>query len=341
METGRSVRDRAVRWIVDRIADDGCPPGSGRANGYYRVPWALATAGRADEGASVLRWIEQQALTDDGDLRPGPPQTAFTTTLASYPLSQIALGAWMLERYEVAQAIFARLESDYIDPTTGGVYAERPEVRRAGRQDLINTSQTGLAAVVAGRRDLAEGAYRWLAQLWDAQPELPRRLYTSWIPNGLLTQPDDYTTAWNVYTDFHKPHQQFYNPGMAAAFLARYAAMVGDGGPTALAREFIRLNEAGDELQFDYTENVQICKYGWGVTTLLEQGEADMLPAVLRMMSWYAASQRDDGSWTPSAFLVPKPDDADALGKTAEHLMHVSLSLRALSGWLAQDTSGR
>jgi hypothetical protein len=336
----RDVQARAIAWIVDRVGPDGCPPGSARLNGYYRVPWALSAAGRPDDAVVVLDWIEREALDLGGDLLPGPPQTPFVATVATYPLAQIALGAWQLERYDLARAILDRIEAAYIDPVTGGAFAERPEARRTGRQDLLNTTQAGMAFITAGRTGVADGAYRWLRRLWDAQPVLPERLYTSWDAHGLMTEVEPGASSWAIYTDFHTRRQQFYNPGMAAAFLARYADVTRSAEPVALARDLLRLNEAGAEFQFDHTDNVQICKYGWGVSSLLEvTGATDLVPAILRMADWYAASQRDDGSWVPSPFLAPEPDDADAVGKTAEHLLHVSVVIRALRSWLARPST--
>jgi hypothetical protein len=242
---------------------------------------------------------------------------------------------------DTASKILDLLERDYVHPASGGVYAERPESRSTHRQDLINTCQYGLAAVTAGRVSEASRAYDWLRRLWEAQPALPGRLYTSWTDDGLCTTAAEGASTWNLYTDFHTPRQQYFNPGMAAAFLGAFASASGNADASALAHEFLRLNELGGELQFDYTENTQICKYGWGLATMLEvDPRPRMLAAAIRMVNWYADSQRPDGTWVPSSFLVASPDDADALGKTAEHLMHISAMLRALQPYAPKAMSG-
>lgn len=49
------------------------------------------------------------------------------------------------------------------------------------------------------------------------------------------------------------------------------------------------------------------------------------------MAQWYIDSQRDDGSWVPSGFLVPDPNDSHAMEKTAEHTLWVTFMLGSLA----------
>lgn len=332
------ARERALSWVVAHIDQDGRPAGSEIKNGYYRVPWALAVGGRSDIAARVLTWVDAHALDAQGDLLPGSPQTAFVQSLATYPLSQIALGAWLVERFDIANRVLDCLVDDYYDAESGGVHSERPGARVTGRKDLINTAQMGLAALLAGRPELADANFRWIADLWEMQPHIPERLYTARVSEGLQTAIPEGQSSWAVYTDFFAPRQQYYNPGMAAAFLVDYAIARPErrGSALTLAADFLRLNAEGGELQFDWVENMQICKFGWGAARLLEiTGDQQWESSVVRMAHWYANSQLPDGSWLPSRFLAPVPDTADAMGKTAEHLMHLVAVSRGLRSRLA------
>jgi hypothetical protein len=327
----RQIHARAITWICDHVGADGTPAGSEQVNGYYRVPWTLAVAGRPDRAAACLEWIRQHALTEDGDLREGVPTGGFVHALASYPLTQIAIGAHLLERYEIASTVWDVVRSRLINAETGGAYAARPAAEHAGREDLINTCQMGIAALTLGRPSEADGAFRWLRSLWDAQPALPDRLYTSTQFGRLLLEVKAGTSTWNLFTDFTVPKQQYYNPGIAAAFLGRYSASMGDATALDRAWEFLDLNVSGIPSQFDPRDNMQICKFAWGAGVLLDvSGTPQALEHVLRMVDWFEQSQLPAGSWHPSAFLKADPGVGDDLGKTAEHALHLSTMIRAL-----------
>jgi hypothetical protein len=331
MTRAREGRDAGTAWLLARIAPDGEPVGARERNGWYRVPWTLAVVGERETAAAVLSWAEREALTADGDLRAGAAQGAFTDRWASYPLALLATGAWHLERYDTALALI-RTASTYQDPRSGGSLAERPELRRTSRQDLFPTAQLGMSALTVGRADIAEGAFRWLAALYDAQPELPRRLFTAWDEGGLMTDvPDE--LAFEVITDLHGRRQAFYNPGIAAAFLARYFQHSGDERARELGRRYLALSAEGGEGQFDYTESAQICKFGWGAALMHEADpEGGHLPHVLRMAEWFCDSQLEDGRWHDSPFLSPDPTEGDDLEITAEFVLHLTTILTALGG---------
>lgn len=336
-----TARERGCEWICSRMGAGGEAAGAASFNTYYRLPWALAVAGRRGHAAAALAWIERHALDERRDLRAGSPRQPFVTCNASYPLAQIAIGAWLLEHYGLARRVMRRLAAAYVDPVSGGAYTERPEARATGRCDLLGTAQLGLAALATGDHALAAGCHRWLAALYAAQPELPRRLYTAMTAGTLLLAPSEHVTPWNLVTDFHQPFQQFYNPGAAAAFLGRHHAATGDEGALALAADFLRLTALGDELQFDHTVNSQACKFSWGASVLLEVApREEYLAYALKMAEWYLASQQADGRWHPSGFLCPQPTDADDMPKVAEHVLHVANLVAALSRHLAAREDG-
>lgn len=324
-------RQRGADWIVSRIDDDGKPVGAERFNHYYRVPWSLAVAGRVDVAAAVMSWVERNALTDDGDLREGAPQTnwnapnGWTRDAASYPLAILAYGAWYLERYDSARAMMAALRN-YQSEETGGGYIERPEHRATGRQDLLCTSQLGLTALITGRMDMAEGCFNWLKRFWAEQPSLPNRLYLSTNRDGSLATDVPAGQEFGHHLDTDKPRQAFFNPGIGAAFAGRYAMATGDTSGIEIARGLLEISERADESQYDYADTVHVGKFAWGagVMTNVEPKESHEADA-MRMGQWFLDSQLADGRWEPTKFLVPEPDDSDALWKTAEHIVLMTI----------------
>jgi hypothetical protein len=328
----QEASDRGGDWICSRIAANGRPAGADRINSYYRLPWSLAVAGRRKAASSVLAWLAQEVLDAHGDLLSGAPREPFQRSIASYPLSQIVIGAWHLEQYDIALRTLHLLETSFVDARSGGVFSERPELRSTGRADLLSTAQLGLAALTVGRSDLAKSCCDWMLQLYGQQPELPDRLYPCRVGNELLSQTGGPHSAWDVVTDFQRPFQQFYNPGIAAAFLGRYAMCTGDANALRVAKAFLDLNIGGAQLQFDYTVNAQACKFGWGVAVVLDAEPSKVFADhALGMARWFVASQHPDGHWRPSPFLAPDPDDGDNMPKTAEHLLHVVTLISALA----------
>ena len=326
----RDSRERATRWLLSRIGDDGTPIGAADRNGWAHVPWALAMVGEREAGAAVLSWAERNALDEGYDFRDGPTRP---TSVPVYWLAHVAYGAWLLERYDTAVAIMERLRM-YQNRETGGATSGLPGL--GGTQDLLCTAQLGVTALVMGQGDVAADVCGWLGRLFDAQPELPRRLYVVW-DDGLVTNTTP-GTAFARVVDFTKERQAYFNPGMAAVFLAGYAMQGGGESALTLGRKFLELNIRGTARQFDDVESVQICKFGWGAAAMLEAERTDAyLDHVIEMAEWFIGRQAEDGCWVPSTFMSPEPDDVDKLWKTAEHLMELTVISTAIASRRARQ----
>ena len=321
---------RGCRYLLDRIDPSGSP--GARHCHYYRVPWALALSGHRREAGAVLSWVERTALDSNGDLRP-EARIGFDTHWASYPLANLATGAWHLERYDTANLLAGRLAA-FQHPDVGGAFAAHPDHRSDERQDLFPTAQLGMTGITTGHLDLAHGAYNWMRLLYDRQPELPERLYSATDGAELITDITDDTMAWQVVTDFTKPRQAFYNPGIAAAFLGRYHLATGNAGALDLAARFLALTVSGTKAQFDHTDSVQVCKFAWGASVLYEAtGDPAYLDHMLGMAQWFLDAQNEDGSWDNSPFLMARAIHAPSvrIEVTAEFVQHLTTILNAIS----------
>jgi hypothetical protein len=331
------AREKAADWIVSRLGQDGEPVGAREFNHYYRLPWALAIAGRVAEGSRALSWIERNALTDGGDLRPGAPQTnwnhaGWTRDASSYPLAIIATGAWHLERFDTALAIMDTLEA-FQDPETGGGFVERPEFRKTGEQDVLCTAQLGLVGLLTGRMAVADAAFGWFERFMAAQPDLPARLYLCWGSGGLVTDvpPEQ---AFGHWIDFAKPRQTYFNPGLGAAFMGRYYMVTRSESARRIGRRLIELSDAATEKQFEYWDTVHVGKLAWGSGSMLDVDADELyLRNAIRMGKWLIDCQVEDGRWNPTHFQTPNPTDTDALWKTAEHVLLSTIVLAALAAY--------
>lgn len=330
----------ATNWLCAHVSADGKPDTD--LNQGYRIPYALLLAGRRATASTVLSWIESKHITPAGDLQEGPMRERFCQHWSSYPLSLLAIAAWSLERYPLAEAIVRTLD-DFQDPVYGGAYAQRLEVRTHRRQDLFPTAQLGIMALMLGQRPMAEGAYRWIARLFELQNELPVRLYTATLGEALLLDPgDDAFERWSTCTDFTQPQQAFFNPGIAAAFLARYSARYSSKHAAQLAKQYISLNLEGTDKQFSGRESMQIGKYGWGVAALYELTHDEIyFQECVRMAFWFIDTQADDGHWDNSPFLA-NIAGSNVVGSsadvTAECIQHLSAIASALGSRLEFKT---
>lgn len=324
----RSAQDRGRDWLLTRIEPDGKPVGI-ETRQCCRLPWTLAVVGEREAAGATLGWLERRALTPSGDLQEGTAREGFVTSAATYGLAIIAMGAAYLERDDLVVKIMGTVRP-WQDSTTGGAYSERPEARESSRQDLHDTAQLGFTALTIGGMEIAEGAYRWIRQLYLLQPDLPRRLFTRTTPEGLLTTPS-LSLEWGSIVDFTKPRQAFFNPGLVAAFLARYALRMGDLEARELGAQFLALSANGTEAQFDYGDSKQICKFGWGAALMdTADPSGGHLQHVVHMARWFIDCQLPDGRWQNSAFLSPNPTEGDDQEITAEFVLHLGTILTAL-----------
>lgn len=323
------AREAGLEWLASRISLAGVPVGVDSENAWYRLPWALAGAGRPLEAGRVMTWIERDALTAEGDLVPGAAQTPWTEVNAPYPLGNIAIGAWHLERYDTANRIMENLER-FQSPETGGAFVEHPSLRVSGRQDVLCTAQLGMAALMCGRRAMADGAFRWFAALLE-QNQTPDTYFISTDRNGRLVTEFAPEASFAHVVHLQQPRQAFFTPGISAAFLARYYAVTGEASARDLARRLLALTAGGTELQYDASDTVHVGKYAWGAATMLEiDPQPRYLEALIMMADWLSNCQEADGRWNPSHFLFPDPTEPDALWKTAEHVMIINFMLGAL-----------
>jgi len=332
----RAARQRGVAWLLSHLAPDGEPVGARRRNGWGRLPWALAVCGESDAGAAVVDWaLRHRLLSPEGSTFAPPLGVG---RFPAYALAHFAIGAWLLERFDPALAAMDLLRK-LQDVRSGGLPIQQstPEAGALGDElcDLLSTAQTGLAAVITGQDDIAQGCFRWATELLRQQPhDAGTLLYTFRRGAELVVDPPP-PLRWLSVTDFKQPRQSYYTPGMAAVFLAAYAQRAREPAALDDARAWLAYNVEGTASQFDDAGSVQACKFGWGAAAMVAasdpaHGHLAWLPHLVRMADWFRAHQSEDGSWVPSVFLAPQPDEVDRLVKTAEHVMEVNAMLAAL-----------
>jgi hypothetical protein len=335
------TRRKGAAFLLANIAPDGEVAGSGRPRvSYYRLPWALQVCGETAAAMRVLDWIERTRLGEDGRFNAAVAWDPIANrTVNTYPETILAYGATLLRRFDIARRAMA-FASQFQDADTGGVFMNREETGANGRQLLFLTCQYGMTATITGRIDEAVKVGEWLERLWQAQPELPERLYTIWTRGGgLATDVPDGENRRHYINESGDIRQYHYNGGIAAACLAHIFMATGDDRWLTLARAYQRFSMETTPGQF---ETRQVCKSAWGSSLIvLASGDATYTPWLLKMGNWFTGGQEADGHWNNTPYLDPDPPLAHQIEATAEFVVHLDSLIGALGAVAGRQESDR
>jgi hypothetical protein len=326
-----------VAFLLDHIGDDGSvDDATGGRVTWYRFPWALAVAGETAAAFAVLSWIERTGLGEDGSFHGGIERDpAANRTTNTYAETILAYGAVLLRRLDIARRAMEFAER-YQDPASGGIYMDREHTGAGDSQLLFPTAQFGMSAVMTGRLDAARTTGEWFVRLWDAQPELPDRLYTIWAGDGLLTSVSNEADRRQIVQEAQKPLQLFYNGGISASFLTQLFMATGEERWLDYARRYQQFSMDSCPEQF---ETKQVCKSAWGSGLLyLATGDERYVPWIARMGEWFADGQEADGGWSNTKAIEADPPLRHRLEITAEFVVHLDTVIAALSAARAAAT---
>ena len=331
------ARRRGVEFLLEHIGPGGSVAGaSGGRVTWYRFPWALEVSGETAAASAVLGWIERTGLGPDGQFHGGMTwDPAANSTTNTYPETILAYGAWLMRRFDVARKAMD-FAGRFLDPGTGGIFMTRERTGPGDPQLLFPTAQFGMSAVLTGRLDLARSTGEWFVRLWDAQPELPERMYTIWTSDGLLTELREGIDKRHIVQESQQPLQLFYNGGISASFLTQLYMATGESRWQEYARRFQQFSIDSCPEQF---ETRQVCKSAWGAGMLyLATGDASYVPWIARMGQWFADGQEPDGGWSNTKAIESDPPLRHRLEITAEFVVHLDTVIAALGAARAAGT---
>jgi hypothetical protein len=332
------ARRKGVDLLLQHIDPDGrVDDATGGRVTWYRFPWALAVAGETEAAVAVLSRIERAGLGADGAFHGGLEwDPAANSTTNTYPETILAYGAVLLRRLDIARKAMDFAQR-FQDPNTGGIYMTRDRTGLGDPQLLFPTAQFGMSAVMTGRLDVARKTGDWFIRLWDAQPELPDRLYTIATSEGLMTVLPEGIQRRHVVQEAHAPLQLFYNGGIAASFLTQLYMATGESPWLDYARRYQQFSmECGPE-QF---ETKQVCKSAWGAGLLyLATGDEPYIPWIAHMGEWFAGNQEPDGGWSNTKALEANPPLRHRLEITAEFVVHLDTVIAALAAARSTQSS--
>lgn len=324
-----AAREKGVRWLLEQSNPDGSIGPVAEGINYYRVPWALAVCGRIAEAMRALDWVQENMFTADGDFSGSYPRGDYDTCWYSYPNANLVFGARLLGRFEISQPGIQFLKRNFRDKESGGFFNHKGRTGADGEQATWITCQAGLSCLATGQLDAARQVGAWLRRLWDAQPELPDKLYTVWSPaRGLLTELSQKSAEDRkaYVVEAQARAQWYFEPGIAAAFLGGLFQATREPPWLALARRYQDFAMNMTDQQFEVP---QVCKTGWGAAVLcLITSEPQYRRWAQRVGDYYLASQLPDGHWQN---IAPHQSARSNVEITAEFVMHLNTLMGALS----------
>src|SRR4051812_35387976 len=100
----RQSRDSGVEYVLKHQRADGAigNPEKDGLGPYYKALWALASAGRIEEGNRLASWVIKEVLTEDGDFAGEMRGKLFDYSYA-YPNAWMIVGAHKLGRFDISR----------------------------------------------------------------------------------------------------------------------------------------------------------------------------------------------------------------------------------------------
>ncbi|MFH0965448.1 MAG: hypothetical protein V2A58_15720 [Planctomycetota bacterium] len=291
-----SVR-KGIGWIVSQTNGDGTVnPAEKGAFAYYKLPWALALAGRAREAASIIRWIVAETMTATGDFHTDK-RSKFHLDYYAYENAWIVAAAHTLGLFDISRRGWAYIET-LRDPHTGGFCSNRPFEEGANLQeDPLSTAWASNVALHLGHLDAAASAAGFLRMIWDIQPDPRDAFYFRWRPGtGLIVArlPEEPADR-DFRVSATEPQNWYYILGAQIAFLAKLYLASGDRAHLELA---LRVNDFAMRCHEDVFHTDSSGKIGYGNSFLYyATGEERFLRAAERCADYLADDQRPEGFW--------------------------------------------
>jgi hypothetical protein len=326
----QAAKRRAVDYLLEQIGPNGEVRNELSRVTFYRLPWSLAVSGETEMAYRVLSHYERTGISAEGEFHGGVAWTPeINRDFATYPETCLAYGAFLLRRFDLAKTLMG-FAGRFQDPETGGVFMDRMRTDEHGPQLIFLTAQYGMTAVLIGRVDLALKVGEWFSRLWQAQPELPERLYSVWTrAGGLAEAPQEGDFPLHYVQESQEVRQMHYNGGIAAAFLSHLYLATGEQRWIELARSYQRFSMESTPRQFEVK---QVCKSAWGSGMIaLATGDDAYIPWLTTMGDWFVAEQEAPGNWTNNRQYNPDPDIQLQIEITAEFIVHLDTVIAALS----------
>lgn len=319
----RNAVSRGTEWLVRRQDADGSFAGcGGELVAAYKAPLAFACAGSTEAGVRCLQYIKTHNVNHEGELSSGDGslKTAFPgnqRNFANYMDGWVAIGAWLLEDFEFARSICARLAP--LRATHGGLPTGPAKWSGIARYDILTNASLGRAFLHTGMLDEARSVADFLCEV--VAPAHQR------TPDAALDMSFD--ASWN-HVDPEDPGDRVYYrfvfgmrgervfcPAFTCAFLCEIAQLGDKVKYLDAAGKFLAVIRRAPEYVDGSLANG---KSGWAAGMLAMAADDPLARKMaLQVMPHMLARQRQDGEFGASSG-ADQPPLAKRLESTAEHV---------------------
>jgi hypothetical protein len=317
------ARRRGTDWLLSQLNDDGSIGPVDQGFNYYRLPWTFTVGGATLHAVRLCDWVRKEQFSPDGDFVGASPRGV---EAYAYENATFIFGAQMARQFDLSFRGYARLMKHF-DRQSGGFRHLIEGTGIPADENIPTVAQAGKTALIMGDLVTADRVGEWFQRLWDAQPDLPNRLYYVFSADtqSLVTDfPEERKTQYVV--EAQEPRQRFTCGGIAAAFLCRLYQASPKPEYLHLARDYQAFAMNSTERQFEVP---QVCKTGWGSALLYQlTRENQYRDWTIRVGDYYLASQHPDGHWQNRA---PYDTPAYNITTTAEFVVHLDTLIGALS----------
>lgn len=310
----RSV-ERGIGWIEAQLQDDGSFTGSEHdLAGYYKSLLALAICGRHESAARCRRFLRTHLRGPDGELSSGGVKTGIermARNLANYMDGWVAIGAWLLEDFELANEVTTRLAEGQSE-RHGGILTGPERWAGLPRYDLATAASCGRALLICGRRDAACAAGEFLVEALNHQAAEDQRLDLVFDRDWVVIAPPNEAESTYYRFDLSRRGEKVWFPAFSCAFLCELHQVTGDERHLRAAERYFTFVERRPEFQNGTIANG---KSGWSAGLLaLATGRDEYRSALRRIAHNVLGRQAPNGEFGAAS----KTTVVEAVDSTAD-----------------------
>lgn len=278
-------------WLDTHFDAKGrCVLGPDDVRFYSKAPYLLTMAGLRAKGARVAQRVHKHFLDEQGELI-GPP--TFSVDQRVYGMGWLALGATVVERYDLAERVANRL-AELQDAQCGGIVLPDAD---AGEDvaEACFSGGAGMGLAAAGKHHAAQLMAERFVALLDDQPE-SGRFYNRFRRDGSVVTKSA-AGAWEKMYDLELPEQRPANYATVVLTLVWAGRANGERHYFAAAGRYADLVYSH---KLNPAEFGRATKFGWAMVQLYEDtGKAHLLERAQRLGDVLVREQSDDGLWDP------------------------------------------
>jgi hypothetical protein len=297
-ETLRRSVERGIDWVESQLQPDGSFAGSkDDLAGYYKSMLALAVCGRLESGARCRSFLRGHFRGADSELAFVGVKTSIermARNLANYMDGWVAIGAWLLEDFELADDLARRLIVAQSE-RHGGILTGPERWAGAPRYDLATAASCGRAFLFCGYRDAARAAGDFLVEALVHQTAPHERLDLVFDSDWhALAAPDDSERTYYRF-ELARRGEKVWFPAFSCAFLCELHGLTRDSRHLRAAEDYYGFIERTPEFQ---DETIANGKSGWSAGLLrIATGKERYRSALCRIAGNVLGRQSEDGEF--------------------------------------------